>query len=98
MNEHGISQIETILALVIFFLISLTLLPVSYSLQSSLQRQVLSYHASEVAYNGANIVKNYGQAQGVQIIDQTTYTWSYDAHRICVTYQFEQESYEQCIS
>lgn len=98
MNEQGVSFIETMLALSILFLITLTLLPFSYTLQQTLHERIFVYHASEVAYNGAQLVKNYGQTVGVQRIDYILYEWRFDGREICVSYTYLQKGYEQCIS
>lgn len=97
MNEDGLSFVETMLAVSILFLILLTLIPFTSSMQATAQRHVASYYASEVAYNGALLVKHYGIVAGEQQLHHILYRWYYDGQAICTTYRLHEEDVERCI-
>ena len=97
MNERGISFIETILAVSILFLITLTLIPLTYDMQAAKRRQLASYYASEVAYNGALLVQRDGVTYGEQQLNGILYEWYYDGQAICTSYRLDGKDMERCI-
>lgn len=97
MNERGVSFIETVLALSILFLLTLTIIPLAYKMQMDVEKQKAAYYASEVAYNGALLVKQYGVTYGTQQLGHILYEWAYDAGTICTNYHLGDEVIEQCI-
>lgn len=98
MNERGISFVETLLAMSILFLLTLTLIPLTYQMQAKVQKRVASYYASEVAYNGALLVQRYGVIEGTQQLNNILYEWRYDGQAICTKYRFDEEIFERCVS
>lgn len=97
MNERGISFVETLLAVSVLFLLTFTLIPFTYEMKATMQKQIASYYASEVSYNGALFVSKYGILQGTQQMNEIFYEWHYDGRGICTTYHFQEEEIERCI-
>ena len=97
LDERGISLVETILAVVILFLITASLIPFTYQLRTTLQNKKLEMHASEVALNGALQMQYYGTSSGQEIIEQTIYQWVYQSGTICVQFQNSTKELEKCI-
>ena len=87
LDEQGVSLVETILAVVIVFLITASLIPFTYQLRTTLQNKKLEMHASEVALNGALQMQYYGSSSGQEMIEQTIYHWVYQSGTICVQFQ-----------
>lgn len=97
MNERGISFIETVIGMAILSIIALTLIPIAQQLQTNIYAKQLAVHASEVALNGAKMMKTYGQTAGVMTIDHVSYDWLYDGHTICVSYTGLDGTVRTCI-
>lgn len=92
------SFVETILAMSILFMLTVTIIPFTYQMQAKVQKQIASYYASEVAYNGTLLVRQYGVMQGTQRLNHISYEWYYDGQAICTKYYFDEEAFTQCIS
>lgn len=98
MNERGISFVETLVAMSILCLLTLTLIPLTYQMQAKVQKHVASYYASEVAYNGALLVQRYSVMEGTQQVNNILYEWHYDGQAICTKYHFDEEVLKRCVS
>jgi hypothetical protein len=98
LQNKGFSFIESLFAITLIFFIAAYLLPQFPKLEKTALMQRLEMYASEVAFNGAKLVRDYGIMNGQFEIDQIMYHWQYNAGEICVTYTFEKELYERCVS
>lgn len=96
-NEQGFSFVETMLALVILFFLTSTLIPITYLMKQKMYDQTLRTNAAEVAYNGALSYKRYGEVNGMYEIDDTQYHWIYANNGICVTYVQHERLVEKCV-
>lgn len=88
---------ETILAVVILFLLTSALIPMTHQLRTTLHNKKLEVHASEVALNGALVAQQYGEQAGAQFIDDVVYTWSYDRGVICIRFENIHEERQKCV-
>lgn len=98
LQNKGFSFIEALFAITLIFFIAAYLLPQFPKLEKAAFLQRLEMYASEVALNGAKLVRDYGITKGQFEIDQIMYDWHYNAGEICVTYTFEKEMYKRCVS
>lgn len=97
-NENGISFLEALFAVTLIFFIAAYLLPQFPKLEHAALKQRVEMHASEAAFNGVRQVRDYGVTKGAFEIDDIIYDWEYSKGEICVTYTFEKELYEKCVS
>lgn len=97
MNEQGFSFVEALLAVVILFFLSLTLVPLTYHMKQQLEEQKQQAYAAEVAFNGALLQQRYGEWNGVQEIEGILYFWKFDLGSVCVTYDTDLEERELCV-
>lgn len=97
MNEQGFSFVEALLAVVILFFLSMTLVPLTYHMKQQLQEQKRQTHAAEVAFNGALLQQRYGEWSGMQEIEGVSYFWNFDSGSVCVTYDAGVEDSELCV-
>ena len=96
-NSKGFSLLESLLAVTILFFIGGILLPKFSELKSEIEMQKIQTHASEVAFNGARMVRDYGNTSGLFEIENITFHWKYINDRICVTYNYKKERHNECI-
>lgn len=97
MNEEGVSFVETILSVVILFVLTSGLIPMTHQLRTTLHNKKLEAHASEVALNGALLAQQYSVESGVQAVDEVVYTWTYQSGEICVEFTNLLEERRKCI-
>lgn len=97
MNNQGITLVETMLSLVILFILSATILPLAFKLQQHLYNEKLDLHASEVAYNAAQKIKLTNVHSGSFTIEDVLYNWHYDQKAICVSFSNLKGQEEKCI-
>ena len=95
-NSNGTSVLESLLAVTILFFLAGILLPKFSDLKSEIELQKIQTHASEVAFNGARMVRDYGETKGIFKIENTTFNWEFVNNEICVTY-FYKEWHKECI-
>lgn len=98
LHDKGFSFIEALFAITLIFFIAAYLLPQFPKLEQAALMQRLEMYASEVALNGARQVRDYGITNGEFEIDQIVYHWQYNTGEICVSYTFEKELFERCVS
>jgi type II secretory pathway pseudopilin PulG len=97
MTERGFSFVESLLAVVILFFLTSTLIPITVSMRQEMANQKMQTNAAEVAFNGALSHSRYGEVEGEQLIDGIYYTWVYDGNNICVTYVVDESVIEKCV-
>lgn len=97
MNQEGLTLVETLLAVVILFFLSSTMIPLTFNMKQQIAIQKIQTHAAEVAYIGAMKYKRYGQSAGTQQIDGMQFQWNYDGHRVCVRYDNNEKDEELCV-
>lgn len=97
MTQGGLTLVETLLAVVILFFLTSTLIPHTYNMKQQIADQKLQTHAAEVAFMGALKYKRYGQSAGTQEIDQTVFHWIYNGQQLCVLFDNNGVEEEQCI-
>ena len=96
-NSKGTSVLESLLAITIIFFIAGILLPKFSDLKAEVEFQKIQTHASEVAFNGARMVRDYGKTSGLFKIENLTFYWEYVDNEICVTYYYKKEWHKECI-
>jgi len=96
-NSYGNSILESLIAVTILFFIAGFLLPKFSDLKSEVEKQKIQTHATEVAFNGARLVRDYGRTSGVFKIENISFNWEYDYNQICVSYFYEKEWHNECI-
>ncbi|ATP41041.1 pilus assembly protein FimT [Solibacillus sp. R5-41] len=97
MNEQGFSFVEALLAVVILFFLSTSLVPLTYHMKQQLELQKRQAHAAEVAFNGALLQQRYGEWNGMQEIEGISYFWDFDTGTVCVTYSVDVEEHQLCV-
>lgn len=97
MNEHGFSFVEALLAVVILFFLSTSLVPLTFHMKQQMAVQKREVHAAEVAFNGALLYQRYGERSGVREIEGVSYFWQLDAGSVCVSYEVDVEELELCV-
>ena len=95
--QNGLTLVDTLLALVILFFLTSTLIPLTVNMKQQVMVKQKQAHAAEVAFNGALKYKRYGEVNGQQEIDDTFYTWAFEEGSICVTYEIDGVKKELCI-
>lgn len=96
-NSKGNSILESLLAVTILFIIAGFLLPKFSDLKLDVETQKVQTHASEVAFNGARLVRDYGRTSGEFKIENISYKWEYVNNQICVSYYYKKEWHNECI-
>ncbi|MFJ5566383.1 hypothetical protein [Lysinibacillus xylanilyticus] len=97
MNESGYSFVETILSVVIVMLLCTTLIPISYTMKSTLYNKKLEVIAAETAYEGLKRFRYLQQTEGTKTIENVDYQWSMNGHGICVSFLNTRELRKKCI-
>ncbi|MDM5249193.1 MULTISPECIES: hypothetical protein [unclassified Lysinibacillus] len=97
MNESGYSFVETILSVVIVMLLCTTLIPISYTMKTTLYNKKLEVIAAETAYEGLKQYYYLQQAEGSKIIENVEFTWAFDGQGVCVSFQNTRELRKKCI-
>ena len=95
--QKGWALVETLLALVILFFLTATLIPLTVTMKQQVVEKQKQVHAAEVAFSGALKYKRYGEVNGHQQIDDVFYTWNIASGAICVTYEFDGVNKELCV-
>lgn len=98
MNESGYSFAETILAMGIFTLLCTLLLPITYTMKTSLLNKKLEMIAAETAYEGIKQYQAKQQTEGSRTIEQVEYHWIFDGQDVCVRFQNTRELRQKCIN
>ena len=97
MSQEGLTLVETLLAVVILFFLSSTIIPLTFNMKQEIAKQKVQAHAAEVAFIGAMKYKRYGQSAGVQQIGDVQFQWIYDGHQVCVHYDNNEKEEELCV-
>lgn len=97
-NNKGISFIETLLSISILFVITGSLIPLSYQLKSTLYNKKLELHASETALEAAKRIRYQNESIGVKIIDNVEYVWHFDGQQICIEFTNLNGERKKCIN
>lgn len=91
MDNEGFSLAETILALSIFVVIFLTLIPMTLYLYENMEKSKKRLHAMISNYDGTIVhTNNPSRNHGDFIVDGVKYHWQIKGDTICSTY-FEGE-------
>ncbi|SOC27375.1 hypothetical protein SAMN05880501_12211 [Ureibacillus xyleni] len=85
-NSKGVTFIESLLTIAIVFIITGTLVPLSYQMYSTLSNNKMELHASITAYEAAKKILYEGSYSGVMNIENNAYQWRYEATKICVEF------------
>ncbi|MGE7942891.1 hypothetical protein ACQKNB_12465 [Lysinibacillus xylanilyticus] len=97
MNESGYSFVETILSVVIVMFLCTTLIPISYTMKTTLYNKKLEVIAAETAYEGLKHYRYLRQAEGFNTIENVEYNWAFDGQGMCVSFQNTRELRKKCI-
>lgn len=97
MTQQGITLVETLLAVVILFFLTSTIIPITHNMKQQIATQKVQAHAAEVAYIGALKYTRYDEQTGMQQIDGIVYSWMIAGNTICVTYEKNEAQEELCI-
>ncbi|MEK5185575.1 type II secretion system protein [Solibacillus sp. FSL W7-1324] len=97
MSQEGLTLVETLLAVVILFFLSLTIIPLTFNMKQQIAIQKVQTHAAEAAFIGAMKYKRYGQTSGMQQIDDVQFQWHYDGRQVCVHYDLNNKNEELCV-
>ncbi|MFB7158910.1 MULTISPECIES: hypothetical protein [unclassified Lysinibacillus] len=97
MNESGYSFVETILSVVIVMLLCTTLIPISYTMKTTLYNKKLEVIAAETAYEGLKQYRYLQQTEGTKTIENIEFQWSLNGQGICVSFQNTRELRKKCI-
>lgn len=97
MNESGFSFVETILSVVIVMLLCMTLIPISYTMKTTLYNKKLEVIAAETAYEGLKQYRYLQQTEGTKTIENVNFRWFMDEQGICVSFQNTRELRKKCI-
>ncbi|MCM3720851.1 type II secretion system protein [Solibacillus isronensis] len=97
MSQEGLTLVETLLAVVILFFLSSTIIPLTFNMKQQIAIQKVQAHAAEVAFIGAMKYKRFGQSAGVQHIDGVQFQWNYDGYQVCVHYDNNEKEEELCV-
>jgi len=97
LNESGYSFVETILSVVIVMLVCTTLIPISYTMKTTLYNKRLEVIAAETAYEGLKQYRYLQQTEGTKTIENIEYQWSFNGQGICVSFQNTRELRKKCI-
>ncbi|MGN7479424.1 pilus assembly FimT family protein [Solibacillus silvestris] len=97
MGQQGITLVETLLAVVILFFLSSTIIPLTYNMKQQIAVQKVQAHAAEAAFIGALKYARYGEYSGIQQIDDTLFSWVYDGSHICVMFEADGLEEELCV-
>lgn len=97
-NKRAFSLVETMLALAIFCMIFLTLLPMTNELYQQMEQRKMSYHAMTVNYEGV-ILHNSEKKRmsGMKNIDGIRYDWIITNDKICSSYKRFNEKRNRCV-
>lgn len=97
MNESGYSFVETIMATVILMLLCSSLLPITYTMKTSLMNKKMEMIAAETAYEGLKLFQAVQQTEGTRIIEQVEYQWMFNGDEICVRFHNILKPRQKCI-
>ncbi|MGE7676406.1 hypothetical protein ACQKMV_23075 [Lysinibacillus sp. NPDC094403] len=97
MNESGFSFVETIISIVIVMLLCTTLIPISYTMKTTLYNKKLEVIAAETAYEGLKHFRYLQQTEGIKTIENVDFRWSMNGQGICVSFQNTRELRKKCI-
>ncbi|MEK5080928.1 type II secretion system protein [Solibacillus sp. FSL W7-1436] len=97
MSQEGLTLVETLLAVVILFFLTSTIIPLTFNMKQQIAIQKVQAHAAEAAFIGAMKYKRYGQTAGVQYIDGVQFQWNYEDNQVCVQYDNKDKNEELCV-
>lgn len=97
-NDKGFSWSETMLALTVLFLITMTLLPLLNHVSTQLEEKRRKYHASVVMHEAAKKFINDRTRMGSMNMDRLDYYYTIGSDEICVDYAGVQEENRLCVT
>lgn len=86
LDEKGLSWAETMLSLLIVFMLFGTLLPTMQKMHQTLDDKHLQAAAYETLHEAAKMMKIYGSASGKRSVNNVDYLWVYSTD-LCVHYE-----------
>ncbi len=98
LNSKGISFVETLLSIFVLFIITGSLIPLSYQMKNTLYNKKLELHASETAYEAAKMIKKHNEWTGVNVIENVKYDWDFDGKQICIKFNNLNGERKKCIN
>lgn len=98
LNNEGSMLVDSLLGLAVMTICGLLLLPIYIGMMHYEERQQAQLHASQVLYSAAHFVKQRQQTEGQQIIDGRRYAWLFHDNQLCVSYMFDEQEVEKCVS
>ncbi|TAA70667.1 hypothetical protein [Planococcus salinarum] len=85
LGEKGISWAETMLSLMIIFMLFGTLLPLMQKMQQTLDDKQMQATAYETMHEAARTILATGSSSGRRAVNGTIYTWEFNSE-LCVSY------------
>ncbi|MCM3611252.1 hypothetical protein M4S82_08275 [Planococcus sp. MERTA32b] len=86
LDEKGLSWAETMLSLLIIFMLFGTLLPTVQKMQQTLDDKQLRAAAFETLHEAAKTIKAYGAVRGERTVNGVVFSWDYGSD-LCVRYK-----------
>lgn len=86
LDEKGLSWAETMLSLLIIFMLFGTLLPTMQKMQGTLDDKQLRATAYETMHEAAKTIKANGLPAGKRTVNNVLFTWEYGSD-LCVAYK-----------
>lgn len=86
LDEKGLSWAETMLGLLIIFMLFGTLMPTMQKMHQTLDDKQLRVTAYETLHEAARTIKGTGSSEGARTINNVVFSWSYDTD-LCVVYK-----------
>lgn len=97
-NNQGFSLAETMLALSIFVIIFLTLIPMTLYLYENIEKSKKRLHAMISNYDGTILHSNdSSKISGFFIVEGVKYHWEIKDDKICTTYAEEVKVRTSCV-
>ncbi|MFD1030712.1 hypothetical protein [Metaplanococcus flavidus] len=86
LNEKGVSWAETMLSLLIIFMLFGTLLPLMQKMHQTLDDKQLRTIAFETMHEAAKTIQATGKDFGTRTVNSTVFSWEYGT-KLCVDYE-----------
>ncbi|HSJ36609.1 MAG TPA: hypothetical protein VK945_00170 [Planococcus sp. (in: firmicutes)] len=86
LDEKGISWAETMLSLMIIFMLFGTLLPLMQKMQQTLDDKQMRTTAYETMHEAAKTIRATGESYGQRTVNGTVYAWEFETS-LCVNYE-----------
>lgn len=93
LDEKGLSWAETMLSLLIIFMLFGTLMPTMQKMQQTLDDKQLRTTAFETLHEAAKTIKTYGISKGERTVNDVVFSWDYDS-ALCARYKNYRSSQE----